>query len=224
MENERLAAIGTTAAKIGHELANPLNGMALTIQLLKRRLEAQTNPVDRQVTSTVNRLENEVSRLSMLLEHFRSLSRREKFEFRPVALSALVGEALEIEIPRYAEQGIQVECCFPADLPRLVVDIDKMKQVILNVVKNAAEATASGGKITIKGSASEDSIVLEVSDTGIGIPPGLDVFAPFFTTKPSGTGIGLAVVKQIISAHGGAITYHSAHGKETTFVITLPRK
>ena len=224
VENERLVAIGTTAAKIGHELANPLNGMSLTIQLLEQRLRKQSNLLDTQITSTVNRLHNEVSRLGTLLEQFRSLSRREKFNFQRTTLTALVGEALEIEMPRYAELGIQVECSFPSHLPTIIVDIDKMKQVIFNLTKNAAEAMAGGGKISIKGSASENSIVLEISDTGTGIPPGIDIFEPFFTTKPQGTGIGLSIVQQIVSAHGGSISYKSEHGKGTTFVITLPQK
>jgi PAS domain S-box-containing protein len=224
VENERLVAIGTTAAKIGHELANPLNGMSLTIQLLEQRLSKRSSLMDGQIASTVSRLKNEVSRLSTLLDQFRSLSRREKFDFQRTTLTALVGEAIEIEMPRYAELGIQVECSIPSNLPTITVDIDKMKQVIFNLTKNAAEAMAGGGRISIKGSASENSIVLEVSDTGTGIPAGIDIFEPFFTTKPEGTGIGLSIVQQIVSAHGGSITYSSEHGKGTTFVIALPQK
>jgi two-component system, LuxR family, sensor kinase FixL len=224
VENERLVAIGTTAAKIGHELANPLNGMSLTIQLLEQRLRKQSNLVDGQITSTVNRLHNEVSRLSTLLEQFRSLSRREKFDFQRTTVTALVGEAIEIELPHYAELGIQVECSFPSNLPTISVDIDKMKQVIFNVTKNAAEAMAGGGRISIKGSTSDDRVVLEISDTGTGIPPGINIFEPFFTTKPQGTGLGLSIVQQIVRAHGGSISYSSEHGKGTTFVIALPKK
>jgi signal transduction histidine kinase len=127
-------------------------------------------------------------------------------------------------MPRYAESGIEVECSFPSNLPTLTVDIDKMKQVILNLTKNAAEAMAGGGKISITASASESEIVLEISDTGIGIPAGINIFEPFFTTKPLGTGIGLSIVQQIVNAHGGSVSYRSEHGKGTTFTITLPQR
>jgi two-component system sensor histidine kinase HydH len=170
----------------------------------------------------VNRLRNEVARLNTLLTQFRSLSRREKFDFQRTTLTALVGEAIEIEMPRYAESGIEVECSFPSNLPALTVDIDKMKQVILNITKNAAEAMAGGGKISVTGSASQNGIVLEISDTGTGIPAGINVYEPFFTTKSQGTGIGLSIVQQIVNAHGGTVSYRSEHGKGTTFTITLP--
>jgi len=224
VENERLVAIGTTAAKIGHELANPLNGMSLTIQLLEQRLNKQSSPVEVQITSTVNRLRNEVSRLNTLLEQFRSLSRRDKFDFQRTTLGALISEALEFEMPRYAELGIQVECSFSQNLPTLTVDVDKMKQVVLNLTKNAVESMLGGGKISITGSASESEIVLEISDTGSGIPAGIDVFEPFLTTKPQGTGIGLSIVQQIVNGHQGSITYRSEHEKGTTFTIRLPQR
>ena len=221
VENERLVAIGATAARIGHELGNPLNGMALTIQLLENRLK-KSSDLDGHVTSTVNRLKNEVSRLNTLLGQFRSLSRREKFDFQRTNLNALISETIEIEIPRYAQLGIHVVCSFPSDLPTIKADIDKLKQVILNLTKNAAEAMAGGGRISIEATASENGVVLEISDTGTGIPAGANIFEPFFTTKPEGTGIGLSIVQQIINAHGGSITYKSEPGNGTTFTIVLP--
>ena len=89
-------------------------------------------------------------------------------------------------------------------------------------MKNATEAMPGGGKISITGSAYDDKITLEVTDTGIGIPPGLNIFEPFFTTKPLGTGLGLSIVQEIIRAHNGSISYTSEQGKGTTFILTLP--
>ena len=89
--------------------------------------------------------------MALLLEQFRSLSRREKFDFRPTSLTALVGEAMELELPRLAKQGIELECSFASDIPAVIVDIDKMKQVILNLTKNAAEAMVGRRKIVDQG-------------------------------------------------------------------------
>ena len=104
-----------------------------------------------------------------------------------------------------------------------MLDPDKMKQVILNLCKNAVEAMPQGGCLTVKGYlSSAETIVLEVSDTGIGIPEGMDIFEIFQTTKPDGTGLGLPLVSQIVSAHRGTVDYVSEPGKGTTFRLSLP--
>jgi signal transduction histidine kinase len=109
-----------------------------------------------------------------------------------------------------------------ADLPAVDIDEDKLKQALLNVLKNAIEAMAHGGKLTIEAGRNGDDIIIAVSDTGTGITPDSDIFAPFFTTKKEGSGLGLIIVRQIVAAHGGAITYDSGVGEGTTFRITLP--
>jgi two-component system sensor kinase FixL len=222
MENERLATIGTMAAKFGHELGNPLNGMSLTIQLLEQRLRKLADGVDPQVTATLARLKSEIARLNTLLLDFRSLSRKETYNFQSIGLASLVGEAIEMELPQYAAKGVEVETRIPATLPPVIVDIDKMKQVILNLAKNAVEAMPRGGKLTFSTVASDGAATLEVSDTGTGIPREVDIFEPFFTTKSYGTGIGLTIVRQIVAAHGGSIAYRSEPGKGTTVLVTLP--
>ncbi len=222
VENERLATIGTMAAKFGHELGNPLNGMSLTIQLLEQRFKKPLPESDQQVTATLVRLKSEVSRLNSLLQDFRSLSRKETYNFQPARLAELVNEAIEIELPRYAALGVIVELSIAPDLPPVPVDADKMKQVILNLAKNAVEAMTQGGKLSFAGSAIDSTVTLAITDTGAGIPAGVDVFEPFFTTKSFGTGIGMTIVRQILAAHGGSISYRSEVGKGTTFSIELP--
>ncbi|HET7008703.1 MAG TPA: PAS domain S-box protein, partial [Candidatus Binatia bacterium] len=223
VENERLATIGTMAAKFGHELGNPLNGMSLTIQLLEQRLRKQLPALDGQVTSTLTRLKSEISRLNSLLQDFRSLSRKENYNFQDTQLAELVAEAIAIELPNYAERGVNVATQFPLDLPKVRVDIDKMTQVILNLAKNAVEAMPTGGELCFTGSADMTTVTLEVTDTGAGIAAEVDIFEPFFTTKSFGTGIGMTIVRQILAAHGGSISFKSRLGKGTTFSIKLPR-
>lgn len=222
VESERLATIGTMVAKFGHELGNPLNGMSLTIQLLEQRLRKQLPALDEQVTSTLTRLKTEISRLNSLLQDFRSLSRKETYNFQPAQLAELVAEAIEIELPEYAERGVTVDRQFAPDLPKVRIDIDKIKQVILNLAKNAVEAMPNGGKLLFAGSAGATALTLEVTDSGAGIPAEIDIFEPFFTTKSFGTGIGMTIVRQILAAHGGSISYKSEAGKGTTFTVRLP--
>ncbi|MBI2358912.1 MAG: sensor histidine kinase, partial [Deltaproteobacteria bacterium] len=219
----RLAAIGTTAAKFAHEVGNPLNGMFLTAQRLERHLAGQPCFSDQAVQSAFRRLKDEISRLTHLLNEFRSLSRREQYNFQPTGLAVIAGEIFATEAENYAARGIRVEQFFPSDLPLVQADRDKLKQALWNLCKNAVEAMPQGGTLAIKAYRSDAGVVLEIGDTGIGVAPGIDVFEPFTTTKSSGSGLGLVVVRQIVAAHEGNLTYTSEPGRGTAFRITLPQ-
>jgi two-component system sensor kinase FixL len=223
IESSRLAAIGTTAAKFAHEVANPLNGMSLTAQRLERHLAGQPCYSDPAVQSTLRRLGDEISRLTHLLNDFRSLSRREQYTFQLTALTAIAAEILAMEAENYAGKGVRVEQHLPPNLPLVQADRDKLKQALWNLCKNAVEAMPQGGTLTLSAYRCGADVVLEIGDTGIGIPPGVDIFEPFTTTKSSGSGLGLVVVRQIVAAHGGNITYTREPSKGTTFRLVLPQ-
>jgi len=224
VENERLAAIGTTAAKIGHELANPLNGMSLTIQLLEQRLISQPSPPNDQVKATIKRLKDQISRLNQLAGQFHTMSRKEKYDLRPTEITGLIEDIIKDEESHFAELSIQVNRSIPTALPVVDVDRDKIKQVLLNLIKNAAEAMPAGGTITIDASTTENTVLVEITDTGTGIALDVDPFEPFTTTKKDGTGLGLVIVRQILTAHRGKISYRSRPGEGTTFRIELPQR
>ncbi len=223
IENSRLAAIGTTAAKIAHEIANPLNGMSLTVQRLERQLASHASGLDEPIQTTLRRLRDEIRRLNGLLDDFRSLSRREQYHFQPTALAVITAEILALEAENCAAKGVRVEQLFPPDLPLVRADRDKLKQALWNLCKNAVEAMPPGGTLTLHAHSSGADVILEIADTGPGIPLGVDVFEPFTTTKHSGSGLGLVVVRQVVAAHGGSITYSSEPGKGTTFRLALPQ-
>ena len=223
MESERLAAIGSTAAKIGHELANPLNGMSLTIQLLEQRLNRLSDGAGTQLAPTVKRLKDEISRLQKLVGEFATISRKEKYVFRPVSLIQLVEDIVHLQAPHLAQNEIELKISLARDLPVITIDGDKMKQALLNLVKNACEAMPHGGKITINAFMADGALILEISDTGEGIPLDIDAFEPFVTTKKEGTGVGLVIVRQILTAHNGKISYRSRPGEGTTFRLELPQ-
>jgi len=222
VERERLAAIGTTVAKLAHEIGNPLNGMAVATQLLQRRLDKQRDVLDAKVLTGVQALRREITRLSQLLQEFRSLSRQQQFIFKPTNLHTVVQEIIDAEIALYTERGVRVEQHLSTDLPLIMADGDKLKQVLLNLCKNAVEAMPDGGTLAVRLRNAGERITLEVADTGRGIPAGVDIFEPFVTTKSEGTGLGLPIVRQIMAAHDGILTYTSEAEKGTTFTITLP--
>ena len=224
VETERLAAIGTTAAKIGHELANPLNGMSLTVQLLEQRLRRIADSSDDQLAPTVKRLKDEISRLQKLVGEFGTISRKEKYVFRPVNLAQLVEDIVTLQAPHLSRNGIEILTSLATDLPLLSIDGDKMKQALLNLIKNAGEAMPQGGKIAIEVSIASAAVIVEITDTGAGIPLDIDAFEPFTTTKKQGTGVGLVIVRQIVTAHDGKISYRSKPGQGTTFRLELPVK
>jgi PAS domain S-box-containing protein len=224
LASERLAAIGTTAAKIGHELANPLNGMSLTVQLLEQRLSRMTDGSGSHLTPTIKRLKDEISRLQRLVGEFATISRKEKYVFRPVNLTQLIDDIVTLNAPHLAQHSIELQTSLAPDLPVISIDGDKIKQALLNLVKNSGEAMPHGGRITIDAFINNGTVMLEITDTGEGIPLDIDAFEPFVTTKKEGTGIGLVIVRQILAAHDGKISYRSKPGEGTTFRLELPQR
>jgi signal transduction histidine kinase len=221
-ENTRLASIGATVSKLTHELGSPLNGMYITAQLLERLVGKQGTLPDAKITSTVQSLIREIQRLNLLLNEFRSVSRAERFDFKPVSLATLIGEVLSLERPHYINRGIRINQVVPSDLPMVIGDADKLKQVFLNLCNNAVDAMSNGGELTVRATNDDHQTVVEVIDTGDGIPQGVDIWAPFVTTKSSGTGLGLMIVRNIVTAHHGTIDYTSEAGKGTIFQLSLP--
>lgn len=222
LENSRLATIGATAAKLAHEIGNPLNGMYVSAQLLERYLTREGTLADEKISLTFHSVVSELKRLNSLLNDFRSFYRSDRYDFRPVLLSTVAEEVLALQRAHYINRGILVNQDIPADLPPVMADSDKLKQVFLNLCKNAAEAMPDGGKLTVRASKGPKDAIVEVSDTGRGIPEGIDIWAPFTTTKSRGTGLGLMIVRQIVADHRGTITYASEPAKGTTFRLTLP--
>lgn len=220
-QSERLAAIATAAAKLAHEIGNPLNGLATTVQLLERALAKSQPLAEDLLSSTVHDLKQEISRLQSLLQGWRALARPQQLDLQPTFLATLTAEVLRAQVPYYVERGIQLEQIFSPDFPLVMADQEKLAQVLLNLCKNAVEAMPQGGTLTVRGSSTKAHVSLEVSDTGAGIPEGLNIFEPFTTTKEAGTGLGLAIVQQIVAAHGGTIAYTSTPGQGTTFTLTL---
>ena len=221
-EKEHLATIGTTASMFAHEVSNPLNGMSAAVQMFDRLVEKQDFPDQEPAKTILSDLKAEIRRLQSLLDDFRNLARPSALNLQPVDLVGFIRDLLKGLAANFAAEKITAREQFPATLPPVRGDPDKLKQALLNLLKNAAEAMPDGGTITITGFARGADVCLDVADTGTGIPEGLKIFEFFRTTKSGGTGLGLVIVRQIIDAHNGSITYTSQPGRGTTFHLTLP--
>jgi len=220
-ESKRLALLGTRAAVFAHEVGNPLNGISVGLEFVKRDLESAEFDV-RLLIATLQGTMLEIGRLGSLLNEFRGIACPQNIDFQKTDLVKNTKEVLSCQYDAYRKLGITVELQFDNPLLPVMADADKIKQVVLNLCNNAVEAMPDGGYLTIKGYHLAQKVVLEISDTGAGIPEGLDVFELFRTTKPRGSGLGLPLVRQIVSAHNGTINYTTEPSHRTTFKISLP--
>jgi PAS domain S-box-containing protein len=220
-QSERLATLGTTAAVFAHEIGNPLNGLSTSLQLAETLLKTSNTP-DPRILETLQAASQEVHRLTSLLKDYRSFARPLRLKIEATDLRRAVQEILTPNMRSYTDSGIKVNVQFGEDFPLIHVDKERIKQVILNLCKNAVEAMPDGGELTFKANRLNDQVILEISDTGSGIPDGFDVFQLFKTTKPDGTGLGLPIVQQIVSEHRGTTECVSEPGKGAIFRISIP--
>lgn len=223
VEQERLAAIGATSATFAHEVGNPLNSMSMHAQLLERRLAKLGDVIDEGIRGNVTALQSELTRLTNLMAEFRALARRDRMSVLPTNLDELAREVLRAESPVIHGAGVRVTTDLAEGMRAELVDGGKIKQVLLNLVKNAVEAMPDGGELHVAGSITDDDVIITVRDSGVGIREGVDPFEPFATTKLEGTGLGLPVARQIVSAHGGTLSYEAAPQGGTAFTLALPR-
>lgn len=219
---EPLPAAGLAASKLAHDISNRLNGMYTAAQLLEQLFRGRKTEVDDLVVSTLGDLKKEVDRARAWLQEFRALSVPMKFDFELCALAEIARDVAAQEGQEYAQRGVALELSFDAALPRLTLDREKIKRAILNLCRNAVDAMPRGGKLIMRGYRSPDAVILEVTDTGVGVPERLNILDLFTSTKPGAGGLGLPLVQQIVSGHQGKLSYVSQMDKGTTFRVSLP--
>ncbi|MEN8148687.1 MAG: ATP-binding protein [Planctomycetota bacterium] len=224
---EKMAAIGRMAAGVAHEINNPLTGVITFATLLKRRTEDPGSSED------LDTIIEEAHRCSNIARGLLDFSRGGVLSTREVRMNRLLDRTLGLVEKQAAFHNIEIVREYDPDLPAVTLDEDRIGQVILNLVMNAAEAMGDGGRLTIRtlsigddGRDDGDSIGIHVEDTGPGIPDSVAarVFEPFFTTKEPGrgTGLGLSVSYGIVADHGGRIRVEGRPGEGARFVVTLP--
>jgi len=220
--NRRLAAIGSLASGVAHEIRNPLSSIKGFATYLRERY--RDNPEDLQVTDIMIQ---EVERLNRVIGQLLEFSRPLILNRKVAAIEPILRHAMKMIEIQALEKGVSLEVDFGRMVPDLLLDSDRMTQVFLNLTLNALNAMEKGGTLSLRVTQSGDRTVrVDISDTGTGI--GKEelgrIFDPYFTTRPSGTGLGLPIAQRIVEAHGGEILVSSEPGRGTVFSVLLPRR
>jgi len=217
--SERLAALGRVTAGVAHEVKNPLNSMRLWLEVLKGNM-----PVEPEAQQAVKMLDSEIDRLDRAVKTFLNFTKPLEFKLEETDLRLLLDEVLDAARPAITQAGVELRVDLPSEFPPTLVDSQLMHQAVLNLLLNACEFTGPGGRITLSLRRSGDSAIIAVADSGKGIPAEdqKKIFQLFFTTRPGGTGIGLANTFRFVQLHNGRIEFDSEVGRGTTFRVELP--
>lgn len=224
LQTERWAAIGKMAAKVAHEIRNPLSSMSLNAELLEDEVGSYAEVDTVEAMALLKAIIAEIDRVTSLTEEYLQFSRLPESRLVKNDLRQVVKELCEFMHHELRQKKIEFECHVQEQLPEFGFDRVQMRRALINIVRNAIEAMPKGGKLKLWVETQASNAVIHIEDTGSGIPREVleKIFDPFFTTKDFGTGLGLAVVQQIIDEHGGKISCHSQIGEGTRFSITLP--
>jgi len=216
LRSERLAAIGRIAAQITHEIRNPLSSISLNAEELGERA-----PDARELCDAIVR---EVDRLTGITEEYLRFARLPKPQLQRADVNETVRDLLDFVRPELEAGGVQVTASLSPGVPRVLADVAQLRQLLLNLLRNAREAMPSGGSLHVATRSDEGLVSLEIQDTGQGISPERmeRIFDPFFTTKARGTGLGLAMAQEIAQEHGGQLLCESVVGEGAVFTLRLP--
>ncbi len=220
--SRQMAAIGEFSAEIAHEIRNPLTSVKLNQQRLARLTEAGRMPAEAEEPVRISL--QEAARLERIVRGVLHLGRPRSAERQPCTARALVQDALDVIGPQAERRGVRLDVALRDDDAVIPCDQEQMRGALLNLIVNALEAMPEGGTLRIDGGRADGTMVLRIADTGHGIAEADQerLFRPFFTTKPDGTGLGLAMTLRTIEEHGGLLALEDSAAGGTTFRIVLP--
>ncbi len=222
---QHFTLLGRLAAGISHAIRNPLAAVFLHVDVLEEELKQPLPESPAQVTEALAEIRTNLSRLEDLVQDYLTLVRTSQLERTPHDLgAALLAWATEWQ-PLALRQSVRLRLEGLEELGTVAVHANTLFRALLNVVQNAVDAMPHGGTLTLAGQGTATHVQLHVRDTGSGIPAEqrAAMFEPLYTTKPGGTGLGLYIVREIVTAHGGQVSVESVEGQGTTFTLTLPR-
>jgi signal transduction histidine kinase len=221
LRSERLAAVGTLAAGLAHEVRNPLNSASLQLTLLERKLERGDDM--NAIRSVAHIIKTEIDRLDRLVREFLAFAQPRPLDPHPVDVRGLLAGVRDLIAPEAEAAKVAIAVDVADDTPPALGEEERLRQVLLNLTRNALEAmSGKGGQLRLIGRGAAAGVDIAVEDDGPGFGENLPVFDAFFTTKSQGTGLGLSIVHRIVADHGGTIRVESRPGR-TCFTVTLPR-
>jgi PAS domain S-box-containing protein len=218
--SRRISASGRVTRGVAHEVKNPINAIVLHLQLLRNKLQE----VDPDTNRHVDIIDSEIHRLDRVVQILVDFTRPRDLHLEDTDLRLLLDEVSLLASPDAEQHGVKLTRELPAEAVPVKIDVDFIKQAILNVVLNGVQAMPNGGTLTIAARREEDMVITEIRDQGSGIPADIQdkIFELYFTTKKTGSGIGLAQTYQIMQWHYGSVDFESADGRGTTFRLRLP--
>src|SRR6266566_4110025 len=224
IESERLNALTLLAAGVAHEIGNPLNSLHIHLQLMERSLQNLDDGAKAELQHSIDVARSEVNRLDSIVTQFLRAIRPSRPQLRPENLNTIIEETVRFFAPEIQDRDIVVEQELRSDLPLLQLDRDQMKQAFYNVIKNSLEAMQRHGTLRIRTDMDDTHVIIRFVDTGGGMSAESlsRVFEPYFTTTPTGSGLGLLIVRRIVREHGGELSIESPQRKGLTITIRLP--
>ena len=226
IESERLNALTLLAAGVAHEIGNPLNSLNIHLQLMERAARKLKGQERDELGQSIKVARDEIGRLDSIVTQFLRAIRPSKPQLQPANINAIVEETLHFFGPEIEARDIVVESEPRSDLPLVQIDRDQMKQAFYNIIKNSFEAMKRRGILRIRTDMDDSHVRVSFTDNGGGMSAEAlsRVFEPYYTTKSSGSGLGLLIVRRIVREHGGELAIESAEGKGLTLTIRLPFK
>ncbi len=222
--SESLASMTTMAAGIAHEIKNPLAAMKIHLQLMRKTLQQKKSITEEQAERYLSVLDEEIDHLNTIAVDFLFAVRPMDIELMLGSVNAVMNDLVTFLTPEADSKNIRIISMLDPFLPNIELDSRYMRQCLLNIIENAFAAMPGGGTLTLMTKLEGDFVIIRISDTGTGIAENeiQKIFEPYFTTKASGTGLGLTVVYKVIKEHRGDIFVSSQEGKGTSFTIKLP--